>query len=575
MWLLSPRVFLTTRRRRHAGKAYEYLDIAESHRVDGKVRRTTLWTLGRRDQIDPDKIKGLIRLLQQLVSAEGASAMQIGGLEIASVREYGVVFAARQLWHELGLDKMLAEIPHRKAVAVEEAVFRMVVNRLVEPESKLGLCDFEDEYGNLHRGWQGKVHWPSAGGDLDYHHYLRAMDVIHPHRQALEDKIFGRVTDLFSLPLRLVLYDLTSTYFEGEGVCELAEYGYSRDHRDDRSQVVIGLAVTQEGIPITHRVYKGSTADVSTFAPMAEELRRRFGLQETVIVADRGMFSQDNVADLQNSGQRYILALRARQQTEGPIALQLALKAGLPRPTELDSPWQVREVEVIPNFRHLVVYSAFKASHDFAVRARRIRRALTDLATLKGQVAKGKMERDRIIERATKILVTHKCNRFITVGYGQVSIEFRIDRQEYREQRRHDGVFVLETNHPSLTSEEIVASYRQLQEVERAFRVLKSLIKLRPVFHHRDRRVETHIFICGLAFLIGKLMEWKLRRSGSTVSIAHALEQLRDLRVVEYTWDNFTVARTTKPDPEVAALLKSLGIDLGNPVLSVRPPAAA
>src|SRR6266566_1744057 len=108
MWLLSPRVFLTTRRRRHAGKAYEYLDIAESHRVDGKVRRTTLWTLGRRDQIDPDKIKGLIRLLQQLVSAEGASAMQIGGLEIASVREYGVVFAARERWRRPRLPPLSA-----------------------------------------------------------------------------------------------------------------------------------------------------------------------------------------------------------------------------------------------------------------------------------------------------------------------------------------------------------------------------------------------------------------------------------------------------------------------------------
>lgn len=568
-------MFLTTRRRKHAGKAYEYLDIAESHRVDGKVRRTTLWTLGRRDQIDPDKIKGLIRLLQHLVSPEGASAIQIGDIEIAAVHEYGAVLAAHQLWQELGLDKMLSGIPHRKAVVVEEAVFRMVVNRLVEPESKLGLCDFADEHGNVHRGWQGKVHWPSGAGDLDYHHYLRAMDAIHPHRQALEDQVFARVTDLFSLPLRLVLYDLTSTYFEGDGVCELAEYGYSRDHRDDRSQVVIGLAVTQEGIPITHRVYKGSTADVSTFAPMADELRRRFGLQETVIVADRGMFSQDNVAELQNSGQRYILALRARQQTEGQIALQLALNAGLPRPTRPDSPWQLREVEVIPNFRHVVVYSAFKAGHDFAVRARRIRRALADLATLKGQVAKGKMERDRIVERATKILVTHKCNRFITVAYGKAGIEFGIDRQEYREQRRHDGVFVLETNHPSLSADEIVASYRQLQEVERAFRVLKSLIKLRPVFHHRDRRVETHVFICGLAFLLGKLMELKLRRSGSTLSIAHALERLRELRVVQYTWDNFAVARITKPDPELEGLLKALRIDLGNPVLSVRPQAVA
>lgn len=568
-------MFITVRRRIHAGKVYEYLDVAESHRVDGKVRRNILWSLGRRDQLDTDKIKSLIALLQRLVSPEGATAAQIGELEISAVREYGVVLAVRHLWTELGLDKLLAGMAARNRVPVEEAVFRMVVNRLVEPESKLGLCDFEDAHGDVHRGWQGKVHWPSGAGDLEYHQYLRAMDAIHPHREALEDQLFARVTDLFSLPLRLVLYDLTSTYFEGDGVCELAEYGYSRDHRDDRSQVVIGLAVTQEGIPITHRVYKGSTADVSTFAPMAEELRRRFGLQETVIVADRGMFSQDNVAELQNSGQRYILALRARQQTEGQIALQLALKAGLPRPTKQDSPWQVREVDVIPNVRHVVVYSAFKAGHDFAVRARRIKRALADLATLKGQAVKGKMERDRIVERATKILVTHKCNRFIAVAYGKAGIEFRIDRNEYREQRRHDGVFVLETNHPDLSADEIVASYRQLQEVERAFRVLKSLIKLRPVFHHRDRRVETHIFICGLAFLIGKLMELKLRRAGSTISIAHALERLRELHVVQYTWDGFSVARTSKPSQELVDILDALDIKLGNPVLSVRPQAAA
>ncbi len=568
-------MFITVRRRIHAGKAYEYLDVAESHRVNGKVRRRILWSLGRRDQLDTDKIKTLIGLLQRLVSPEGATAAQVGDLEIVGVREYGVVVAVRQLWQELGLDKLLGGLGIRNKVPVEEAVFRMVVNRLVEPESKLGLCDYEDEHGQRHRGWQGKAHWPSGLGDLEYQHYLRAMDAIHPHRQAIEDDVFGRVTDLFSLPLRLVLYDLTSTYFEGDGACELAEYGYSRDHRDDRSQVVIGLAVTQEGIPITHRVYKGSTADVSTFAPMAEELRRRFGLKETVIVADRGMFSQDNVTELQNSGQRYILALRSRQQTEGQLALELAEQAGLPRPKAIDSPWQVREVELIAGFRHVVVYSAFKAGHDFAVRAKRIRNALADLIALKGQVAKGRLERERIIERATRILVARKCNRFIEVTYGKSGIEFRIDRQEYRQQRRHDGVFVLETNHPTLSADEIVASYRQLQEVERAFRMLKSVIKLRPVFHHRDRRVETHIFICSLAFLFGKLIELRLRRAGLTISVAHALERLGDLKVVDYRWDNFAVARTTKPDPDVVNILTAIGVELGNPVLSVRPQAAA
>ena len=208
-------MFLTTRRRIHAGKTYEYLDVAESHRINGKVRRTILWSLGRRDQLDAEKLRKLIILLQRLVSPEGATAAGAGELEIESVREYGIVLAVRHLWHELGLDKLLAGLARRSGVPVEEAVFRMVVNRLVEPESKLGLCDYQDEHGDVHRGWQGQVHWPSGVGDIDYHQYLRAMDAIHPHREAIEDALFARVTDLFSLPLRLVRYDLTFTYFRG------------------------------------------------------------------------------------------------------------------------------------------------------------------------------------------------------------------------------------------------------------------------------------------------------------------------------------------------------------------------
>ncbi len=124
------------------------------------------------------------------------------------------------------------------------------------------------------------------------------MDRLLPHRQAIEDQLFFRVTELFSLPLSLVFYDVTSTYFEGDGACELADYGHSSDHREDRAQVVVGLAVTQEGLPITHRVFAGNTVDVTTLTPMTKELRQRFGLPEAVIVGDRGMFSDANVQAL-------------------------------------------------------------------------------------------------------------------------------------------------------------------------------------------------------------------------------------------------------------------------------------
>ena len=529
-------MYVRTRRVRRGDRSYEYIDIVQSQRHQGRIVQHRLGTLGRRDQLSPQTIDGLIQHLRKLASPEGLHGVRLGDVRINAVREYGPVLVARQLWEELGLHKLLAGLPRPASLDLEEAIFRMVVNRLCEPTSKLGLVDWTDEHGNSHQGWQSQVEWPSATGPLDYHHYLRAMDHLHPHRQQLEDQLFSRVTDLLSLPLRMVFYDLTSTYFEGDGVCELAEYGYSRDHRGDRAQVVVGLAVTQEGLPITHRVFPGSTVDVTTLQPMAEELRRRFGLQEAVLVADRGMFSADNVAALAASGQRYILALRSRQQVEGELALDLAELAGLPRPRHEKAPWYWREVDVILGLRHVVVYSAFKARHDFEVRDRRLRRALDDLRRLQAQAGREKLSARRIIERTTKILSQHKCARYLTYEASPGMLTFRVDRAEYRQQRRHDGIFVLETNHPDLGTAEVVQSYRQLMEVERAFRVLKSLVKVRPVYHHRDRRVETHIFVCFLAYLLAKVLEQRLRAAGLTVSVAHALETLKRLQAVEHTW---------------------------------------
>ncbi len=569
-------MYVKIRRRHHPSGTYEYLDIVETYKVAGKVHQRQLGTLGRRDQLPPAKIDGLIAHLRKLASPEGLRGISVGEMEIVAVREYGIAVVVQKLFAELGLDQLLEALPQSQGLPVQEAVFRMVVNRLADPLSKLGLVDWVDERGNRHRGWQDLVQWPSRQPALDHNQLLRVMDRVHPHREALEDHLFIRVTDLLSLPLTLCFYDLTSTYFEGEGVCELAEYGYSRDHRDDRAQVVVGLAVTQEGLPITHRVFKGSTADVTTFAPMAAELQRRFGLTQTVIVADRGMFSADNAVALQASGQRYILALRARQQTEGHLALQLAEQVGLPRPKDPQAEWQWRDVAVIPGVRHVVVYSAFKALHDFEVRARRLKRARAELRQLQERARRQKLTARRITERATRILTEHKCGRFFAYEAEPGALTFGLDRALYREQRRHDGVFVLETNHPTLDAADIVQSYRQLQEVERAFRVLKSLVKVRPIYHFRDRRVEAHIFICFLAYLLAKVLEQRLRAAGLTLSVAHALDTLKQWRAVEHTWESqAVVVKATRPNREVQPILEALGIHLGSPVLSVTRTAAA
>jgi len=295
---------LSTRRVRKAERVYEYVDIVESFRVQGRVRRKILGTLGRRDQLQPHKVDGLIEHLRKLASPEGRRGLRLGEMRILASREYGIALAARRLWEELGL----AELLGRLGGGLEEAVFRMLVNRLSEPQSKLALVDHHGQRQG--RSWQARVEWPSAQAELTYNQYLRAMDQLHPPRQEIEDQLFFRVTELFSLPLRVVFYDVTSSYFEGDGVCELADYGHSSDHREDRAQVVVGLAITQEGLPITHRVFPGNTVDVSTLAPMSKELKERFGLPEAVLVGDRGMFSAENLAGLAASGFKYVLSLR-------------------------------------------------------------------------------------------------------------------------------------------------------------------------------------------------------------------------------------------------------------------------
>jgi transposase len=457
----------------------------------------------------------------------------------------------------------LAGVPQSKGAPVAEAVFRMVVNRLSDPLSKLALVD-----------WQERVEWSSPAGGLDHNQYLRAMDRLHPHQRAIEDQLFFRITQLFSLPLNLVFYDLTSIYFEGDGVSPLAEYGYSRDHRDDRSQVVVGLAVTQEGLPITHRVYPGNTGDPLTFLPMVRELKERFGLPDAVIVADRGMFSAANIAGLEESGVKYVLALRARQQLEGHEALALAERAGLPRPQDEKAPWELREVSLRRSVRHVVVYSAYKAIHDRLVRARRLERTRSDLRLLQGRAAK--LKRRAIIERATRILAEHKTSQYFGYLADDGGLSFWLERAHYRRQRRHDGIFILQTNDARLSAEEIVRSYRQLQEVERAFRVLKSLVKVRPIFHWAERRVEAHIFVCFLAYLVAKALELKLREAGLDLSAARALDQLTRLQAVEHTWEEQAiVVQAGKPDAEVQAILDTLDIRLSNPVLRVSATPAA
>ncbi len=552
-------MYLYISQSRYKGQLFRYAQICVSERVNGKPVRRVLGSLGRLDHLSPAAIDGLIASLRRLASP--GTGLGLAEVEMLAARCYGPIRVARALWEELGLPALIA--PGEPAFPVEEALFRLVANRLVDPRSKLATVD-----------WQEAVAWPRPGA-CSYKQLLRAMDVLQARKKPVEEGLFGRVRELFSVPLHIVWYDLTSSYFEGDGVCELAAYGYSRDHRADRTQVVLGLALTQEGFPVAHDLFAGNTAEVRTVKDMATQLRDRFGFAEAVVVGDRGLLSAENAAALDELGLRYVLALRTHQHARVPRVVAAAVARGLARPRAVDAPWSVQEVASIDAMRHVVVYSAFRAAHDRVVRAHRLKATRDALARLQTQVADGKLGTSRAVTaRATRILSQSKVSRFFGWELVEGRFTFGLDRAVYRTQRQLDGIYVLVSNAPDLSTDQIVAAYRQLIAVEDAFRVLKSLVKLRPIYHWTQRRVEAHVFICVLAYLLAKVLEHRLARAGVPMTAARALDALASVQAVEHRWGEATVTQLTRPGPQAAQILQALGLSERPRILRLEPTPA-
>ncbi len=324
------------------------------------------------DHLSPQQLDALIASLSRFASPDMQLRLAHGDARLLSAKTYGSILAVRALWEDLGLPGLIEQGEQR--FSIERALFRLVANRLVDPQSKLSTVEWQ----------QAEAHWPEPG-HFSYHEFLRAMDALWPQKERLEVALFGRIRQLFGLPLSLVWYDLTSSYFDGDGVCPLAEYGYSRDHRADRAQIALGLAVTQEGFPIAHEVFGGATADIRTVRQVAETLQRRFGLNEIVLVGDRGMLSMANAAALNELGLKYVMALRTRQHTQARAVVAEARSLGLSFPRDRAAAWTVQEVTPRGGVRHVVVYSAFRAEHDRLVRAKRLRDAFARLARLEQQ----------------------------------------------------------------------------------------------------------------------------------------------------------------------------------------------
>ncbi|MCA1680340.1 MAG: IS1634 family transposase, partial [Actinobacteria bacterium] len=524
----------STQRRRQDGSTVRYLQLAHNRRVAGVTRAEVLLNLGREDQLDVDGLRRLARSITRFTDpdpgggepAAGVEAAE--GLEVAESRPLGGAWLLDALWRRLGVAGALATAlgARRFGTDVERVLFALVSNRALAPASKLAASE-----------WASRDVAIPGLEEMDEDQAYRAMDVLVDADACakVQEAVFFACADLLNLEVDLLFFDTTSTYFEIEGADPVPRdeldqddedrerraagpfrtHGHSKDHRPDLPQVVIGLAVTREGIPVRVWVWPGNTSDQSVIGEVKDDLRG-WRLGRCVWVVDRGFSSEENLRCLTRGGGHWVAGERMR---DGHPDHEAALARPGRYRTVRDN-LRVKEVsvgEADAQKRFVVCHNPHEAQHDRAKRAETIRRLEEELDRLEAQRRRAKGP------KATAAHLRGECALRDHPTLGRYlrqlkSGRLQINRAAVRTEQRLDGKFLLSTSDPDLSAEDVALGYKNLLEAERSFRDLKGTLELRPVFHRLERRIRAHILICWLALLLIRVAERSSQRTWRTIA---------------------------------------------------------
>ncbi len=558
-------VFVKKTVRRRGDKAYTYLSLVESVRVDGKMTHNTLLRLGevgelrRSGQID--------RIVSVLRSHAEGSWINGDELSAAGAPGFGAMAAVHTYFRRLDLEAFFASLGDKRGSEhLADVVYVMTANRLVRPWSKRRTI----------LEWMNDVALPDGVGAPSLAQCYRGIDAVAGAKEELEPHLYRRLTDLTNLDLRLCCYDLTSTYFETDQATSekfpSRRFGYSRDKRGDRPQVVIGLLVTGDGIPIAHHVFSGNTADVTTLPEVMADYQERFGTGRIALVADRGLISEHNVAEVAAAGFDHVLATRLHNSDEVKAALEAARGPDALWVPVKDANSAACEVRV-DGRRYVVVASLPRLARDNVRREQLLSRTEDKLIALAQRVSDGKLVDPAKIGAATdRILRDSGVARCFVTTTRQGSFSWDYDQEAlHYEEDLLAGRYVITTSLDceQASTENIVRYYRALQRVERRFRVMKDFIGLRPVYHWTEGRVRGHIAVCVLAATIEAVIGKDLATAGvmdpdlpgQVLSARRALAELNRIRQVELDTGDHRVTLVTRRNALQAEVLAALGVD--------------
>jgi transposase len=563
---------------RKDGKVHRYWRVVRSVRVGRRVIQQTVVHLGELDDHGRVEARALARRLigtpeQAPLFSDGSEQVtvpvRLRGVRIERSRQFGDLYLALALWRGTGLEELCERLlpTGKERIAWAKMAAVLVVARLCEPSSELHIA--EDWYRRTALGDLLQLGDEEVNKDRLY----RALDHLLMHKRALEAHLSKRCGELFAVENEVLLYDVTSTYFEGEAEGNpQAQRGYSRDHRGDCKQVCIALVVTFDGFPLGYEVFAGNVHDARTLQTIVATMEARHGVLGRVWIADRGVGSADNLAWLRESGRRYVMG--------APKSELKKFAAELGRPDG----WRlVRDGVEVKLTRHpetaetvILCRSADRRSKEQAMHERFSRRIEEALARLAARIARSKKRLDaaKVNRQIGRILQQNQraAARFaITLDADSCPAGFRLGvayNASFDDWAAlSEGAYLLRSNISDWGDQQLWKAYIQLTQAEAAFRIQKAQLNVRPIWHQREDRVQAHILVCFLAFVLWKSLEMWQQRAGLGNSPRTILEELARIQSHDVVLPNTTHGQVrlrcvTQPDPAQAALLDRLGIVL-------------
>jgi transposase len=616
-------MFLRAYRRSKDGKTHTYYALVESLRTEAGPRQHVVAYLGELNSAQERRWQRTIVFYNREGEAQQLRLFpddedvplpddpDVARIRLSSVgwtnsRRFGDVWLARWLWHYLGLDDIVARhVPQGKeTVRPADVVAIEVINRLCQPCSEFALA----EHWYAATGLEELLGVPDSAVTKD--RLYRTLTHLLRGQEKIEDDLKERFGVLFQVDYDLLLYDLTSTYFEGLAEDnDLARRGYSRDHRSDCKQVILALVVTREGFPLAHYTWAGNTRDVQTVKRIVNAIEARFGKSSRIWVMDRGMISDESLAFLSEPGRRYLLATQRQALAEFHNELRGPGWQRLPDNPDVEVKIFERKREAEgedaaesaaeaagaaesagERVHYLLARSRPRRHKERAIRRRQRRALAKGLKKLQARVACGRLKkRDKIHEAIGRLTGRYpKARRFvkITVSDKPVSVNCTWKVAKFKDALARDGAYLLRSNQAGWSAQEFWETYIQLTVVERAFRVLKSDLLLRPIWHQYSGRTQAHIFVCVLAYALWKTLDHLAKRAGlqtlirkpdtdrgdaapkprpmTPEAILRELSkiQIGDIQLETTAGQKLALRRVARPDSEQKRILDAFGLEL-------------